>query len=112
MKNFVKPGEMIEHTLAGTACVSGDGRLIGDLFGVATKDGAIGEAVNFALEGVYNLPKVTADVIAIGVKLYWDDTAKKITTTAASNKIVGSAHSVAGNGVTTVDVRLNGVSLA
>lgn len=110
MKNFIQPGEMIEVTLAA-AIVSGAGMLIGTLFGVATKSGEIGDKVNFSLEGVYNLPKVTVDVMAQGAKVYWDDTAKKLTTVAMGNSLVGVAHAAAGNGDLFVDCRLNGIAI-
>lgn len=111
MKNFIQPGEMIEHVLSGTSVLSGAGRLIGTLFGVASKDGAIGDVVNFALAGVYSLPKLTTDVMAQGAKVYWDDTNKRLTVTAAGNSLVGVAHKAAGNGDTVVDCRLNGISI-
>lgn len=110
MKNFIQPGEMIEVTLAAAA-VSGEAALIGSLFGVASKSGAIGEKIAYALEGVFELPKVTADVMAQGAKVYWDNTAKKLTTTAMSNSLVGVAFAAAGNGDTKVLCRLNSVSI-
>lgn len=94
MKNFYCPGKMITVTLAA-AVVSGAGRLIGELFGVAAKSGAIGEEVEFSLEGVYSIPKTAAQVYTQGQILYWDDTNKLITSTVGSNKVAGYAYKAA-----------------
>ena len=110
MKNFIQPGEQIEVTLAA-AVASGEPMLIGSLFGVAVKAGEIGEKVVFSLEGVFELTKVTADVMAQGAKVYWDNTAKKLTTTAMGNSLVGVAWAAAGNGDTKVQCRLDSVSI-
>ena len=54
MKNYVQPGKTI--TLAAPYAVSaGDGLLVGAIFGVATASAAIGEAVESALVGVFDL---------------------------------------------------------
>ena len=104
MKNFISCGDYMEVTLAA-AIVSGAGLLTNDTFGVASKSGAIGDKVNVALEGVFELPKATG-AISQGAKVYWDNTAKNITTTAMGNKLVGVCMAAVLSGDTKVQVRL------
>lgn len=106
MKNFVQNGDIIHVVISGSAVVSGQVLKIGNVIGVATKDGAIGDTVAFSVSGVYSLVKVTTDVVTQGALMYWDDTAKKVTITATSNTLVGPAWEAAGNGVTTVATHL------
>jgi len=57
---------------------------------------------------VFELPKISTDVIAQGDKLYWDAGQSKLTKTAGagSKPLVGVATAAAGNGVTTVNCLL------
>lgn len=90
MKNYVQSGEYLEIT-APAAISSGDGVLIGDLFGVAVTDIANGENGNLAVEGVYSLAKAT-DVGSGGTiwnPAYFDATQKKVTAIASGNTQVG-----------------------
>jgi predicted RecA/RadA family phage recombinase len=107
MKNFIQDGRTITVTLAA-AILSGAAMLIGALVGVAVTDGAIGDKVAFNLEGVYTLPKA-AVAISLGVVLYWDDTAKVVTTSSASgaNFKVGHAFTAQLSGDATVQVKLS-----
>ena len=109
MKNYVQPGKTITLT-APYAVTSGDGLLVGSIFGVAAATAALGEAVEAALVGVYDLKKVASQAWAAGDKIYWDNTAKELTTTASGNTKVGAAVKAAGSGETTVVVRLNGAA--
>jgi predicted RecA/RadA family phage recombinase len=56
---------------------------------------------------VFNVTKVTADVVAQGALLYWDDTAKKLTTTVSTNTLAGYAAKAASGTDTTVNIALN-----
>ena len=109
MKNYVQPGNTITLT-APYAAASGDGLLVGSIFGVAVGDAAIGEPVETALVGVYDLKKVASQAWSVGAKVYWDDTAKESTTVATANTLVGVAvEAVAGGAGDTIGrVRLNG----
>ena len=90
MKNYVQPGNTITLT-APYAVASGDGLLVGSIFGVAAGTAAIGEAVEAALTGVYDLKKVASQAWAAGDKVYWDNTAKEATKTTTSNTLIGVA---------------------
>ena len=109
MKNYVQPGNTITLT-APYAVASGDGLLVGSIFGVAAGTAALGEAVEAALNGVYDLKKVASQAWAAGDKVYWDNTAKEATKTTTSNTVIGVAVvAVAGGAGDTIGrVRLNG----
>ena len=87
MKNYVQPGGAIDIT-APAALTSGQGLLLGNLFGVVEGDAASGTAAVLQTEGVVILKKATGTINA-GVRVFWDDTAKRVTTTAASNTCIG-----------------------
>ncbi|WP_396616790.1 DUF2190 family protein [Lysobacter soli] len=106
-KNYIQPGDVLDLTVSGAAITSGSGVLIGTRLGVALKDGAIGETIAAAVKGVYNLPKLGSDVVAQGAALYWDNTNKRLTTTASGNSLAGYAAAAAGNGVASVNIALN-----
>ena len=109
MKNYVQPGNTITLT-APYAVASGDGLLVGSIFGVASGTAALGETVEAALTGVYDLKKVASQAWAAGDKVYWDNTAKVCTTTVGTNTLIGVAVKAVGGtaGETTGTVRLNG----
>lgn len=91
---------------------SGDGILIGSLFGITGKVAAEGESVEIGTTGVYELPKDSLAVIALGDRVSWDNTAKQIKLPAVGPYPVGIAAEAAGSGTTTVKVRLDGIATA
>lgn len=108
MKNYVQAG--VNLTLnAPYAVVSGDGALIGSIFGVAAGDAGNGAEADFVTEGVFTLPKVSTDVFAIGAPVYWDDGNKVVTAVAADGVRVGVAVTAAGNPSASVQVKLSGI---
>lgn len=110
MKNFIQHGSVVTFPVPAGGVVSGNPYLIGALFGVAAYDAAEGAQGELALTGVFDLPK-DGSVIGEFAAVYWDDTAKKITTTVSTNKPVGAATKTAGGSAATVNVRLNGVAV-
>ena len=108
MKNYVQPGNTLTLT-APYAVTSGDGLLVGAIFGVAAGDAAIGATVEAALTGVFDLTKIGSQAWTVGVKIYWDDTNKRCTTVATDNTLIGVAvEAVAGGAGDTIGrVRLN-----
>lgn len=107
MKNYVQTGDNLTLT-APYAVDSGDGALVGSIFGVCASDAESGDEVDIVTVGVFELPKTSALAIAIGDKLYWDDTAKVVNKTSSGNTLVGVAVTAAVNPSATVNVRLNG----
>ncbi|MBF0339475.1 MAG: DUF2190 family protein [Magnetococcales bacterium] len=108
MKNFIQPGDIV--TVVAPAAVSSGGCvLVGALFGVAVSDAASGDTMEMITEGVVDLPKAAVAIIQ-GAKLYWDNTAKNVTTTVGTNTLIGCALLAAAVGDATSRVRLNGVA--
>lgn len=110
MKNFVQPGEVIA-ALAPYALLSGEGALVGSLFGVASADAANGAPAELVTVGVFTLKAATADVAPVGTKIYWDNTAKQATVVLTANSLIGVATVAKAAGPVVVTVRLNGVSV-
>jgi len=107
-KNYVQEGDVIDYVNAsGSTITSGTAVLIGARLGVALADIANGATGSVQVEGVFTVPKLGTDVVAAGALLYWDNTNKRLTTTASSNTLSGFAVAAAGSGVTTVNIKIN-----
>lgn len=93
--------------------VSGAPVLIGALLVVPLA--TVAEASKFAGEttGVFTVVKPGSQAWTEGAVLYWDNTAKKVTTVATDNYRCGVAAEAVGSGagLTTGKVRLDGISL-
>ena len=107
MKNYVQDGEVLE-LIAPYAVGSGDGALVGSIFGVAVNAYANGVAGVFRREGVCTVTALSTDVITQGTKVYWDNAAKRMTGILTGNTLVGAATVAKANGETTVTVLLDG----
>ena len=109
MKNYVQPGNTITLT-APYALASGDGLLVGSIFGIAAGAAALGDPVETTLVGVFDITKVGSQAWTAGARIYWDDTNKRTTNVATSNTLIGVAtEAVAGGAGDTIGrVRLNG----
>lgn len=105
-KNYIQPGEVLDH-VAAAAITSGQIVLMGARVGIALGNAAIGETVAVQVKGVFNVAKVTANVVAQGALLYWDNTAKLLTTTVGTNTLAGYAAAAASGTATTVHIALN-----
>ena len=90
MKNFIQPGGTVTLTVPSDVS-SGDGLLVGSLFGVASGDALSGADVEAVTEGVFDLAKTSAQAWSQGDKVYWDDTNKECTVVAAGNVLIGVA---------------------
>lgn len=107
MKNYLQLGDNL--TLPAPYNVnSGDGALIGAIFGVASTTELIGADCSFVRIGVFTLAKATGQAWAVGVKLYWDNTAKNVTTTSSANTLIGAAAAAALSADATGNVLLSG----
>lgn len=107
MKNFVQAGDVIT-VAAPYAVTSGDGALVGALFGIAATTAANGAQVELKTNGVFDITALNTDTGSVGTKVYWDNTNKRITTTVGSNTLVGVLAGAKANGDTTARVRLDG----
>lgn len=113
MKNFVKIADTVTLN-APYAVTSGQGLLVGNLFGAASADAAINMPVETQLVGSLDFPKETGTGMSFaqGALVYWDNTNRRMTTTSAGNKRVGAATVAATTSDTIVRVRLDGVATA
>jgi predicted RecA/RadA family phage recombinase len=104
MKNFVAPGNTISVT-SPTNATSGDLILFGVMGGGVASTGAlVGAPLELAVEGIFDVKKVTADLLAAGV-VAKADSATGLMSLAGKVK-VGWIVQQAGPGQTTVRVRL------
>lgn len=108
MNNFIQKG----HTLtlvSAAAIAAGAAMLKGKIFGIAVNDVAASGSGEFVTEGVFELPALSTDTAAQGAILYWDDTNKRLTTTAAGNTRVGVAAEAKAAAATTAIIKLDAV---
>ena len=108
MQNYVQHGKVLTVT-APAAVSSGDGVKVGMLFGVAQGDAENGADVEIVTEGVFTLPKTSAQAWTAGAAIYWNNSSGVCTTaTTAGNILIGVAVEAAANPSDTGVVRLNG----
>ena len=112
MKNYLQNGHIVRVTTPAGGIASGEALIVGSIFGIAAYSSAEGDPLELATTGVYKLPKATAAVLAVGARVAWDNTAKEVTTPAAGRFPIGVAVETAGNGVSSVAVRLDGIATA
>ena len=92
MRNYIQPGDSLAVAVPYAAGVSsGDGVLVGALFGVAAVDGAQNAVIECQTKGVFDLAKEPALAITAGARVFWDNTNRRITTSATGNFAVGIA---------------------
>lgn len=115
--NYIQEGDVIDWTNGGSAKSSGDVVVIGSngdaLIGIALIDIAGSATGSVALEGVFEVPKVSAAVIAKGEYVMWDTSAGAFddnAAVAATGDVSDGAIAweAAGNGVTTIKIKLIG----
>src|SRR5512137_2149895 len=99
MQNYVQPGDTIEVT-APYNLSSGAGCRVGNIFGVSAGTYLSTAAAQITIKGVFDIAK-DASVFAQGDLVYWDNVAKKITSTVGSNLLIGVATEAALTGAAT-----------
>lgn len=97
MKNFIAKGDVVALTVGNAAVASGEGYLAGGIFGVAVNDVAANGSGQFAREGIFDLPKVSAQAWTQGADIYWNATDKVCTTASTGHTMIGKAAAVAAN---------------
>jgi len=108
MRNYVQPGDVVPLT-APYAVAAGAGLLVGSIFAVALSAAANGAAVEGKRTGVFDLAKATGEAWTQGAKLYWNNTNKNLTTTAAGNTFVAVAARAEVSGAVTGRALLPGI---
>lgn len=101
-------GRNMTFVAPGGGVVSGTGYRIGSLFVVALATAAATESFVGVTEGVFTLPKTSAQAWTEGQRVYWDDGNDRADTDAAVGALIGVAAAVAANPSSTGSVRLNG----
>lgn len=118
MKNFVQPGNNL--TVAAPYAVnSGEGVLVGQLFGIAASDADNGADVDIATVGVFDIAKPSTHQFAVGAPVYFDTATKTArshgdadsNSVGASEACIGVAVATASSSASTVRVKL-GVPVA
>jgi len=113
MQNYIQDGKTIDYTNGGSAISSGDVVVVGKIIGVAVGDIANGETGVLAIEGVFDLPKVDAAVIAQGKNVIWDASAGAFddnAATPATGDVSGCCIAMEALGATTsanIQVKIN-----
>jgi len=92
MRNYVQPGDSLALAVPYAGGVtSGQGVLVGALFGVAAVDGVQNAVIECQTKGVFDIAKEPTLAITAGARLFWDNTNRRLTTTATGNFQVGLA---------------------
>jgi predicted RecA/RadA family phage recombinase len=107
MKTFAQPGLSVSLPMPYDR-TSGQGVLVGALFGVVAVDALSGASAEVAVNGVFDITKEAPLVIAVGARVFWENTNKRVTTTATGNVAIGHAVVAAASADTTARVRLSG----
>jgi predicted RecA/RadA family phage recombinase len=106
MKNYVQEGDTLT-LIAPYALTPGQGLQVGAIFGVASSTAASGAEVEAALTGVFEITALNTDTGSVGALMYWDNTNRRLTTTASTHVKVGVLTVAKTNGQTTATVRLS-----
>lgn len=106
MDNYVQPGKTLT-LVAPYDRLSGEGMLVGLIFGVAATNVSSGADVEADLEGVFDLTRETgAGAWTVGLDIFWDNSNKRATHVSTGNKRIGTAVKAALTGDATGQVRL------
>lgn len=91
MQNFIQNGHVITVSTPAGGIASGEGLIVGSIFGIAAYSAADGDPLELATTGVYKLPKATAAVLVVGTRAAWDNTAKQVNTLGTGRFPIGVA---------------------
>ncbi|QPC44001.1 DUF2190 family protein [Kaustia mangrovi] len=109
--NYIQPGDILDLTAPAGGVTSGGGYVIGGLFVIALGSAEAGDGFRGKVNGIMELPKVSAQAWAEGEAIYWDpNNAEATTASTAGNYLIGNATAAAANPSSTGMVRLNGVN--
>ncbi|MFH0750671.1 MAG: capsid cement protein [Chloroflexota bacterium] len=109
MQNYEQPGSTLTLTAPYTR-TSGQGAMVGSIFGVACSDVTSGDEGEFQVDGVFTLAKTSAQAWAVGDKLYWNASTKAVSNVAGDGSCIGVATAVAANPSSTGEIKLSGMA--
>ena len=81
MRNFVQPGGTLTVPARTGGVASGDGALLGTLFGVALHDPVEAADLELLTEDAVELPKAAPLAIGLDDRLFWDATNRRLNKT-------------------------------
>ena len=110
MKNLVSEGKVLRLTAPSGGVTSGNLYIIGALAVVAAITAAETLSFDGYAEGVFSLPKTSAQAWTEGQKIYWDAGNSRCDSDPEVGKLIGVAAAAADNPSATGNVRLNGVA--
>lgn len=103
--NYIQPGDTVPVALP-YARATGQAFQVVNLFGVAAVTGTTGDVVECHIEGVFEITTLTTDTPAVGAVMYWDNTNRRLTTTASTHLPVGIAIAAKASGAANTRVKL------
>jgi predicted RecA/RadA family phage recombinase len=107
MKTYLQSGDILTVTVPYSGGVTaGQGVMVGSIFGVAQSDAAQNAQVEIVTRGVFDLPKDTSQSFTAGARIFWDNTNRRLTTTATGNFQVAIATQAAATSDATARVAL------
>lgn len=109
MKNFIQPGDSVDVVVPSGGFLSGAMVRIVNLFGVAGKNGAQGEIESISVEGIFSLPKLSANVMVVGDKVNFNSATDELQLATSTLDNVATVIEDAGNGILLVKVKLTPV---
>ncbi len=112
-QSYKQPGSILTVTAPYARTASGLGMKVGALFGVTCDAIANAVAGQVQTEGVHSLLKIGSQAWAVGDRIFWDDTNKRLTSVATDGMFVGVCTTAvgAGAGETTGEIKLAGLQL-
>ncbi len=110
MNNYVISGDTLEAVAPSGGVLTGNGVVIGSIFGVAAATALVGVKFTLRTKGVFDLTKEAALAVTVGDLVYWDDAAKEVDKTGTNTPIGVCVEKDAAGGDATVRVRLDGRS--
>lgn len=111
MKTFIQHGDCLTVPAPAGGTNSGELYNVGAIIGVAATTEVAAALVVLKTDGVFGLPKISAQAWAIGDPIYMNATSRVLTNVSATGVVlVGLATDVAANPSATGACRLNGVS--
>ncbi len=114
MNSYKQPGEVIDYVNNTGDEIPVDRIIrIGDRVGVACVDIPDTETGSVQVWGVLQVAKLSTDVVTQGASVYLDATNHRVTLTTDGpgsdvNILAGYAFRASGNGVATVEIKING----
>ena len=106
MKNYISTGDIVTVAAPAGGVTSGQGVVVGSIFGVAVTTAAATADVAVQVEGVFDLAKKSGTAFSQGDKVSWDNVHAYADTPASTLYPCGYAVKAAGTSDTTVRVRL------